>query len=605
MNTTKARKALVASLITLTLAAGCSVGTSDSDVEAMGTEVAATAAVSQTTSAAAQTVSTESATAGSLENQESHASADDLEYDESSVVEVFLDGDTAASESGDVTIDGSTITIAAAGVYSLTGTLTDGEVIVDAGDTADVTLILDGVDIINTDGAAVAIMSADEAIVLLEDDTTNRLTDSSSYTFADADTDEPNATLYSASDLTIAGGGELVVTASYNDGITSKDGLVIESGTISVDAVDDGIRGKDYVIVNGGDIDVVAGGDGIKADNDEDADRGYVLIADGDVALTSGDDGVQAATDALVTGGRLTVTAGTTTTTDESGRGIQGDVMVEISGGTIIVEASDDAIHSNESVTINGGDLTLSSGDDGIHADYAVTINNGTITITESFEGIEAEVITINDGQIDLTAADDGLNVTSATIALGDNTHGPGGGGGETAGEYYLYINGGTTVITITGGNGADGDGIDSNGHVVMTGGVVVVNGPTDTRNSAIDYNGTFTVSGGVLVGTNINGRNSEGIGEDSTQASMYLTFDTLLDAGTVVHIQTADGTGLVTIEPANEFDVIVFTSPDLQDGGEYEIYLGGSVSGESTFGLFNDSVYTPGDLAGAATATL
>ena len=159
-------------------------------------------------------------------------------------------------------------------------------------------------------------------------------------------------------------------------------------------------------------------------------------------------------------------------------------------------------------------------------------------------------------------------------------------------------------MITVTGELAEQGDGIDANGHVEMSGGVVVVSGPTDTRNSAVDYSGgSFEVSGGLFIGTNINGRNSESVGIGSTQASIYVTTDSVVDAGTVIHIQTTDGDTLVTFLAENEFDVIVFTSPDLVEGETYEIYLGGSVSGDSTTGLYEDDAYTPGTLAGTVTA--
>ncbi len=105
-------------------------------------------------------------------------------------------------------------------VYLLSGTLTDGEIIVDVGDEDDVTLILKGVDITNSDGAAIAVMNADDAVVLLADDSSNSLTDGAAYSFPDDETDEPNATLFSEADLTIAGDGELVVVGNYNDGIS-------------------------------------------------------------------------------------------------------------------------------------------------------------------------------------------------------------------------------------------------------------------------------------------------------------------------------------------------------------------------------------------------
>ena len=166
------------------------------------------------------------------------------------------------------------------GPIASAGQLADGDVVVDAGDSATVQLILDNADITNTDGAAIAVMSAETAIVILADGSSNTLTDGSVYVLAEGE-DEPNATLYSKSDLTITGTGSLAVFGNYNDGIASKDGLVIDSGDITVVAVDDGIRGKDYVVVNGGDIDVTSGGDGIKSDNDEDPELGYVTIADG------------------------------------------------------------------------------------------------------------------------------------------------------------------------------------------------------------------------------------------------------------------------------------------------------------------------------------
>ena len=544
------------------------------------------------------------------ENQESHFDTDDLEYDESDVVGIALDGTSATADSPDVTVDGSTVTIAAAGTYSLSGTLSDGGVVVDAPETDDVIIILDGVDITNSDGAAIAVMEADSAVVVLADGTTNRLADGAEYVFPDADTDEPNATLYSAADLTIAGDGELIVDANYNDGIASKDGLAIESGTISVVATDDGIRGKDYVVIDGGTITIEAGGDGIKADNDEDAERGYILITDGVIDITSGDDGVQAATDVIMTGGRLTIDAGSGS---DSGRAIQGDVMVAVSGGLIDATAVDDAIHSNNEITIDGGTITLASGDDGIHGDDFVTINGGSITITDAFEGIESEIITINDGIIDITSNDDGLNVASAdattttTAAAPGRGGGPGGDPGDAAvGDYYIYINGGTISITIALDLSEQGDGIDANGHVVMTGGVVAVSGPTDTRNSAVDYSGgSFVMTGGLFIGTNIDGRNSEGIGSGSSQASMYISTGSTVGAGTLVHIENADGESLVTFEPVNDYSVIVFSSPDLVDGESYDVFLGGTVTGDSTTGLYDDSAYTAGELAGTVTASV
>ncbi len=596
---------IAAALLASTLA-GCSVADSAaSDDEGL----AAGEAVVVTDDAATTTVASDSVTvaAETEANAETHETVDDYTYDEADIIDITL-GTAIVADADSVTVDGTTATITTAGTYRVSGVLADGGLVVDAGDGT-VRIILDDADISNADGAAIAVMSAGTAVVVLAEGSTNTLTDGAAYDLPEGE-DEPNAALYSAADLTITGEGALSVSGNYNDGIASKDGLIIDSGAITVVAVDDGIRGKDYVVIDGGDLDVISGGDGIKSDNEEDPERGYITIAAGEIDVISTDDGVQAVTDVLITGGTLTISAGEGAATDESGRGIQGDVSVVVSGGTITADAVDDAIHSNSSVTIDDGSLTLASGDDAIHGDFFVTINGGTIIITESFEGIESEVITINDGFIDLAATDDGLNVADGTAAATDAVAaggGPGaggpGGGEEAAGDYYIYINGGTLSITIDTSANADGDGIDSNGNVVMTGGVVAVSGPIDTRNSAVDASGSFEVSGGLLIGTHIDGRNSEGVGTGSTQASVYLTSDSVIEAGTVVHIQTTDGQDLVTFQPVNEFDVIVFTSPDLVAGDTYEIYLGGTVSGDSATGLYEADAYDLGTLAGTATA--
>jgi hypothetical protein len=159
--------------------------------------------------------------------------------------------------------------------------------------------------------------------------------------------------------------------------------------------------------------------------------------------------------------------------------------------------------------------------------------------------------------------------------------------------------------VLITDNLAEQGDGIDANGHIVMTGGIVAVSGPTDTRNSAVDYSGgSFEMTGGLFIGTNVDGRNSEGIGAGSSQASMYLNTGSTVSAGTVVHIESADGEDLVTFVPENDYSVIVFSSPALVDGETYDVYLGGTVSGASTTNLYEGSAHTAGEFAGTATAS-
>lgn len=574
-----------------------------SNTGATTTQLAATSGATEQTAAqaaeqAGDTTTTITATAAGevlAANQESHADANDGEYDEDEVVTITLADDASSADGEGVTIEGNVITISAAGTYSLSGTLSDGQVVVNSEDEEKVRLVLNGVDLHSSTGSPLAILAADEVVIVLADGSENLIADEADYVFPSADVDEPNAALYSAADTTITGSGALAITANYNDGIGVKDGLVIQSGTITVTAVDDGIRGKDYLIVQDGKITVDAGGDALKADNDEEAERGYISIEGGTLNITAGGDGFDAETDVVVTGGTLEITAGggagATLGADDSAKGIKGNVAVVIEGGTITVDAADDAVHSNGTILVNEGVLTLATGDDGIHADVALTINGGETAITESYEGIESGVITINDGALNLVASDDGINVSGSSTAAGFDQGGPG-GQGTTAASYtganFLYINGGYVVVD------AAGDGIDVNGAFIMTDGVVLVNGPTGSGNGALDYDGGFDISGGTLVTAGSAGM-AQAPGTGSTQNSIMVNFSSGQTAGTLVQLLDSAGEPVIGFTPTKPFQSIVFSSPDLATGESYTVSLGGSNSGESSDGLVLGGTYTAG----------
>ena len=289
--------------------AGCaSAGTAGTGTSITGTTSAGSS--SSTTSGTAQAaVSLDTLAA------DTHYDADDLTWDAAAEVAVTLaDGaSTVASgtSSDAVKVDGDTVTISAAGTYRLSGSLSDGQVVVAAGEEDVVRIILDGAEISSSTGSPFVVQSANEAIVYLEDGTSNSLSDASTY--ADTAEDAPNAALYSQADLTIAGTGSLTVDGNFNDGISSKDGLVLAAGTVTVDAADDGIVGKDYAVLLDGAYQVTAGDDGFKSDNEEDEGRGWVLINGGTLTVSAGDDGIKAFN-------TLTIAAGVTTVERIRGR---------------------------------------------------------------------------------------------------------------------------------------------------------------------------------------------------------------------------------------------------------------------------------------------
>jgi len=520
---------------------------------------------------------------------------------------IQLNGNTAIVDGSGVMVDGSRVTISAAGTYQISGTLNDGQIIVDTTDAENVTLILAGVDITSLSSAPIYVANAEKVIITLAEGSENIVTDGYSYLALD-ESGEPNAAIFSKDDLTINGEGTLTVNANYNNGIASKDDLKITGGTIIVNAVNDGLKGKDSVAIRDGVITVNAGADGIQSTNEEDAEKGYIAIEGGTLNVTAALDGVQAATTLSITGGEITIISGggsvNTSTdgggiwddrgmegnpnkTDESAKGLKAGVDIIITAGTLNIDSADDSIHANNKVTIDDGVIQMKSGDDGIHADATLTINGGQINLTQSYEGLESAIITVNGGIIYLKASDDGINAGGGADSSSVNGR-PGQNELAASDSYYVYINGGYIFID------ADGDGLDTNGSFAMTDGVLLVNGPADNRNGPLDYMGTFNVSGGFLVAVGSSGM-AQAPSEDSTQYAVLQIFDSTQAAGTLVHIETTTGEDVLTFLPTKEYQSVLISSPELQSGESYLVYTGGSSSGTAVDGLITDGTYTSG----------
>jgi hypothetical protein len=534
---------------------------------------------------------------------------DDLDSSVSSsdMFYIKLEGDSITFEGSGATVNGNIVTITSAGMYSISGTLNDGQIIVDTVDEETVVLVLNGADITYSTSAPIYVSNAEKTVITLADGTENYVTDGASYIFEDAE-DEPNAAVFSKDDLTINGNGSLTVNANYNNGIASKDDLKITGGSITVNAVNDGIKGRDSIAVKDGTITINAGGDGMQANNDIDAEKGYVAIEGGTLNIIAGFDGIQAETSLLVSGGDIAITSGggsveasssgggfgergmggNPNKTDESAKGLKAGVDLTITGGEIQISSLDDALHSNVRITINGGDILLASGDDGVHADDVLTINGGALNITQSYEGLESVIITINDGTIHLVASDDGINASSGNggAAAGGM---PGQGPGDfESGDNYLYVNGGYIAID------AMGDGLDTNGSFDMTDGFVIVNGPTNNGNGPLDYIGAFNITGGFLVAVGSSGM-AQAPSESSSQYSVMYNFSAQQVAGTLVHIETDNGEEILTFMPTKEYQSVLLSSPELQNGATYVVYTGGSSTGTVTDGHYSGGTYTAG----------
>lgn len=268
----------------------------------------------------------------------------------------------------------------------------------------------------------------------------------------------------------------------------------------------------------------------------------------------------------------------------ESTKGLKAAKALIVNGGTFNIDSLDDALHSDGDVSIAGGDITANTGDDGVHAENMLTITDGQTIIAKSYEGLEGKNITIEGGHIEVTAADDGVNISGGATNVGFGQMPPNISAAneettETAEETketeesLLTIAGGTLLVD------ADGDGLDSNGNILMTGGTAIVYGPTASNNAPLDYDGTFDLQGGTLIASGSSGM-ALGVSETSTQNTVMMTFEQMLDASTTVSVTNEAGDVLIAAQPAKSFQSIVISSPKLAVDGTLAIGYGGTLTG-------------------------
>lgn len=595
------RLVVVALVATLSLSSACSQPVAEASVASpAAATVSGQTATTIVTSTTIPTAAPTAVPAAALDSEP----GDVDDWDAAEEVLITLEGDTASVSGAGASVSGATVTVTAAGVYRLRGTLADGQVLVAAGNDADVILVLDNAEISNASGSPLAVESADRVIVYLWEGSRNAVTDGATYTALDQ-AGGPNAALFSKDDLTIAGTGALTVTGNYGDGIKSKDDLEILGGTITVQAASDGIQGRDSVVISGGALDIAAGGDGAVASNDEEAEQGYVAVHGGKLTITAGDDAIQAVSGVAITGGEIVVTAGGgsgsasgSAASEVKARGIVA-AAIAIEGGTLTLDTADDALHADTDITISGGALALASGDDAVHAEESITISGGDLVILRSYEGLESAEIAISGGTVRLTASDDGINVVGAGTTGAAGTAAAGGmpGRGMTSSGKTLTVSGGTIWVD------ASGDGLDINGSVTMTGGTLLVNGPTNNGNGALDYDGGFALTGGVLVAVGSVGM-AQAPDTTSTQNVIMVTLPSAQQGGTLFSLVNAAGEALVTYAPTRAYQSIVISTPDIVQGETYTVIAGGSSSGTAVDGLYSSGSNTGGSVVATIETT-
>lgn len=390
-----------------------------------------------------------------------------------------------------------------------------------------------------------------------------------------------------------------------NINITSTGGAVLEPSLSGYDpSYSCGIKGNSDVEISGTILSIQssgAGGKGISTD-------GNIRINSGTITISTSGNGAtyknpSAATDSYsasclssekeieIYGGQITLSS-----SGSGGKGIKSSGIITIgnstaspnlgittTGAKFLVSGKDynhpKAIVSDTEVRVNNGNTTISSTDDGIHAEKTFTQNGGTVTINNSYEGVEAYNIILNAGILDILASNDGINATAGTVS----------GGTESNDGSCLTVNGGTLTTNCT-----NGDAIDSNGNIVITGGTMVANGPLSGPEEACDFNGTFTMQGGFFIGAGSNSNMTKAMSSGSTQANMYIVSASAISSSSMLHIQDAAGKDILSFKPKYGGYKFLFSSGSLSKGASYSVYTGGTYTGGTSLnGLYSGGTYS------------
>lgn len=506
--------------------------------------------------------------------------------------------DSSATAKGKYTgyeIDGTDVSITAAGTYVFSGDCDNGSITVKKGVTG-VTIVLNGLTLTNDDSAAITLNKTAEASLIAAAGTTNTVADT------EGPSDENAAVkVKSGAALTIGGMGTLTVDGNAKNGIKGAADAVITvaEGKLNINAANDGLSCDDELNITGGTLSITAGGDAVKAspdagENPDTTSLGNVTISGGTLTLSAAEDGIQADGDLTISGGTFHVKTNgghTTALTDDAAscKGFKAGKTLTVTGGTLTVDSADDALHAGTDVTISGGTLTLATGDDGVHADNDLVIgtkgasstSTPRINITASYEGLEGTTVTVYSGDIDVAASDDGVNAASSTL-------------GERSDKYAINIAGGDLYID------AGSDGLDSNNDINITGGKVEVYGADAVMDAAIDYDGTFTLSGGTLFGAGM---------EPSAGTQAYIAVGETSPSGGMGGGPNGQGGGQ-GMTPPTDANGSQMTPPDFSgnggtppekpsDNGQGGQQGGAPANRESALGIKEGSVITVQDSSG------
>lgn len=578
--------------------------------------------------------STDTTVASSITAQDTNVThADDADNYKTEITGEFS---ITSTDGSTITQNDSVYTITQAGEYTVTGLLSEGQIVVNADDNAEITIVLNGTSITCSNGSPIYIKNADNVKIKSEENTYNCIVDARAESDDNPDnssSENGNAAIYAACDLKLVGKGALSVTGNYNNGIQSKDDISIKNVTIKVNAVNNAIKGNDEVAIESGEIIAISRkGDGIKTSNislsSKGKQKGNVIISGGNIDIYAACDGIDAAYGVDVSGdGNLNIYTDTysdyseAVAADNSGssassvgtppdmnntqnngnmgnppdmnnsssnpgmkgnfgggnRAANGMPGNNSSGNSSKKSYSTKGIKAESEINISGTAINISSTDDGIHANS----DSGVLETGEDGKGI----ISISGGTITISTGDDGihadkeLNITDGYINVLTSYEG--------LEAITINISGGQSFIYAAddGINACTGDG-SSTPLINITGGYIdVTTGSGDT--DAIDSNGSYTQSGGMVL---VKGGSSSGQVSGSIDVDGNIT----ITGGTCIAL------GGICETPVNSVNAYVFSSVSF-NAGSYSVK---DSSGNEIISFTLNNSYSNGWICASALTT-
>ena len=543
----------------------------------IATLISLTASMSLAYPALAQSGAQESQSVTSFQAQTS--------YDESQATQVTLANQMATVTGQGASFSDQTLTITQAGTYVLTGSGKNIKLVVEAADTDQVHLVFQNLTL-EGEGSLLQVNKAHEVVISLAEGSQNTLTESQA-----SDDEKVKATIHSQVPLTLNGTGNLTLTALTKNALEVEDDLKVLGGTYTVKAANHGFKAEGALDIEAATLTIEAGKDGLHAEHDETTERANISLNPTQLSIAATEDGVDAGNELTIKGGTITVS--------QSEEGLEARVIRQL-GGDVTIKSSDDGVNASAgsssktsdtsatsktteaSATSNSADTspsasqaTSNSADTSSSASQA-TSDSGAASAPDS----QATADSAATNQTDQASKD--KNQTPPAPPSGQappqggqppqDGQGPGGmppgGQEESDPSLQIILAGGTLTVD------AEGDGIDSNGTVTISGGSLVVNGSVQGGNGPLDASGDITITGGTVwaLGTS---DMLQGFAQGSTQAS--ITANIAGTAGQTLIILDANGKEVARQTASKDFQAVIMSSADLVDGQTYTIQVDGT----------------------------